>query len=489
MEHSAQNDELIQQNVNSTELKGIPKNSQNELENEPNLDVEVVDSNHINNNIIEHENKVDEQTKYANNEENYEKEFENGDNSTTSLHLLRELICYTKEEFEKFRKEEEEERKKKEEEEERKRKEEEERRRQEEEEERRRQVEEERKKREEEEEEERKKLEEEERKKKEEEEEEKREQEEEEKNENNKKSNEILEEEKKEAGNDNNLNLKAKKIKIKKKKSSYGYKRKSSLPPIKNRNNKNNDAIPYKKIMEAKNKNNSIGIHSLIPTDNEELIVEIYHFKNEITQKIREINELKSKFGLLEADNMTNKLLMEKLLYKNNEEKNDNQTNEKKENKDNKDNKNNKNNKDNKDNGDNEDYGDIEDNEKEIKEKEKEMEKGKDKEKGKEKEKGKQNKKNHKSDLKDSKDSKDSSKKIELLKNEIKHYDKVISENEKSISELEKKEIINKYIILKQANESKMKVLDDLYKSCNELSYHLPYIPSKSIYTHISFFE
>ena len=31
---------------------------------------------------------------------------------------------------------------------------------------------------------------------------------------------------------------------------------------------------------------------------------------------MREINELKSKFNLLEEDNKTNKLLMEKLLYR-----------------------------------------------------------------------------------------------------------------------------------------------------------------------------
>ena len=125
MEPSDQNDALIQQNVNTTELKGIPKKNQNDLENEPNLDVEVVDSNHINNNVIENGIKEDEQVKLANNEENYEKEFENGENSSTSLHLIRDIICYTKEELEKFKKdEEEEERKKKEEEEEKKRKEE-----------------------------------------------------------------------------------------------------------------------------------------------------------------------------------------------------------------------------------------------------------------------------------------------------------------------------------------------------------------------------
>ena len=50
--------------------------------------------------------------------------------------------------------------------------------------------------------------------------------------------------------------------------------------------------------MKAKNTNN--GIYSFMPTDNEELIVEIYHFKNEIQEKIREINELESKFSLLE---------------------------------------------------------------------------------------------------------------------------------------------------------------------------------------------
>ena len=51
-------------------------------------------------------------------------------------------------------------------------------------------------------------------------------------------------------------------------------------------------------------------------TDNEELIAQIYYSKNEIQQKMREINDLKSKFSLLEDDNKTNKLLMEKLLFK-----------------------------------------------------------------------------------------------------------------------------------------------------------------------------
>ena len=39
--------------------------------------------------------------------------------------------------------------------------------------------------------------------------------------------------------------------------------------------------------MKSKNINNNIGVQSLMPTDNEELIVEIYHSKNEIQQKIR----------------------------------------------------------------------------------------------------------------------------------------------------------------------------------------------------------
>ena len=54
-------------------------------------------------------------------------------------------------------------------------------------------------------------------------------------------------------------------------------------------------------------------------TDNEELIAQIYYSKKEIQQKMREINELKSKFNLLEEDNKTNKLLMEKLLYRDEE--------------------------------------------------------------------------------------------------------------------------------------------------------------------------
>ena len=44
--------------------------------------------------------------------------------------------------------------------------------------------------------------------------------------------------------------------------------------------------------------------------------------RNSINKKIREINELKSKFSVLESDNLTNKLLMEKLLFKDEEEKN-----------------------------------------------------------------------------------------------------------------------------------------------------------------------
>ena len=75
----------------------------------------------------------------------------------------------------------------------------------------------------------------------------------------------------------------------------YGDNRKSSLPPIQSK--KYYQIIPYKKALKNKNVANKSGMNSLMPTDNEELLVEIYHSKNEIQQKIREINELKYKFS------------------------------------------------------------------------------------------------------------------------------------------------------------------------------------------------
>ena len=38
---------------------------------------------------------------------------------------------------------------------------------------------------------------------------------------------------------------------------------------------------------------------------------------------------------------------------------------------------------------------------------------------------------------------------------------------------MKKKEITSQYIILKQANESKIKILEDLLNSCNELNFQL----------------
>ena len=73
--------------------------------------------------------------------------------------------------------------------------------------------------------------------------------------------------------------------------------------------------MTFKKI-HLKNPSHLKGNQNLMATDNEELIAQIYYSKNEIQQKMREINELKSKFNLLEEDNRTNKLLMEKLLFK-----------------------------------------------------------------------------------------------------------------------------------------------------------------------------
>jgi len=99
-----------------------------------------------------------------------------------------------------------------------------------------------------------------------------------------------------------------------------------------------------------------------------------YYSKKEIQQKMREINELKSKFNLLEEDNKTNKLLMEKLLYRDEEPIKNANTNQN------------------------------------------------------ENEEGQENNENMPTKI-----TKDESKKIQLLKNEIKHYEKSLSEIEKKL--------------------------------------------------------
>ena len=96
---------------------------------------------------------------------------------------------------------------------------------------------------------------------------------------------------------------------IKKKLKKGDKKKGGNLPPI-----KKHEIISFKKI-HVKN-SSQFKTNSLMSTDNEELIAQIYYSKNEIQQKMKEIKELQSKFSLLEDDNRTNKLLMEKLLYK-----------------------------------------------------------------------------------------------------------------------------------------------------------------------------
>ena len=229
-------------------------------------------------------------------------------------------------------------------------------------------------------------------------------------------------------------NLKSK-MKLKKKKNMYGDNRKSSLPPIQSK--KYYQIIPYKKNLKNKNVINKSGINSFMPTDNEELLVEIYHSKNEIQQKIREINELKYKFSLLESDNLTNKYLMEKLLFKENDEETPN--GEKPEQHD--------------PNENNDNINNIDNNNEDINTKKKENIKNK-----------------QKSILSNTRKK---NKKIELLKDEVKYYDNKLNESEKSLEEIKKKEITTQYIILKQANESKIKILEDLLNSCNELNFQL----------------
>ena len=121
---SEQNNNLVKESVLSKELKGKKKNNENYSDIEEKEEIEIVDSNHINNNTIEHNFNKDDNKKTDNNEENYEKEFEYNDH-LGQLSLLKEIIQYTKEELENFKKIEEEERKKKEEEEKKKKEEEE----------------------------------------------------------------------------------------------------------------------------------------------------------------------------------------------------------------------------------------------------------------------------------------------------------------------------------------------------------------------------
>ena len=181
-----------------------------------------------------------------------------------------------------------------------------------------------------------------------------------------------------------------------------------NLPPI-----KKNEISSYKKI-QLKSYSHYKGNQNLMATDNEELIAQIYYSKNEIQQKMREINDLKSKFSLLEDDNKTNKLLMEKLLFKE------------------------------------EETAKTEDNPEEKAENQEE--------------------KNEKSPRKKSKDD---SKKITLLKNEIKHYDKNLQELEKMIESKKEEEMTKKYIFLSEQTKSKEIELKDLLNSCTELNVQL----------------
>ena len=118
---------------------------------------------------------------------------------------------------------------------------------------------------------------------------------------------------------------------------------------------------------------------------------------------MKEINELKSKYSLLEDDNKTNKLLMEKLLYREEESvKTEENQDENEENP------------------------------------EENIEKNSPRKKG-----------------------KDDTKKILLLKNEIKHYDKSIAEIEKMIENKKEEEMTKKYIFLSEQTKSKEIELKD----------------------------
>ena len=68
---------------------------------------------------------------------------------------------------------------------------------------------------------------------------------------------------------------------------------------------------------------------------------------------------------------------------------------------------------------------------------------------------------------------KDESKKIQLLKNEIKHYEKSLSEIEKKIALKKEEEMTQKYIFLSDQIKSKDAELKDLFNSCTELNIQL----------------
>ena len=65
------NNELIRESVASGEIKGKQKDNKNKKENEPNEEIEIVDSNHINNQILENNNnnnKNERKISYDNND-------------------------------------------------------------------------------------------------------------------------------------------------------------------------------------------------------------------------------------------------------------------------------------------------------------------------------------------------------------------------------------------------------------------------------------
>ena len=192
---------------------------------------------------------------------------------------------------------------------------------------------------------------------------------------------------------------------------------------------KKHEIVSYKKIQLKSNSHYKGNQNkNLMATDNEELIAQIYYSKNEIQQKMKEINELKSKYSLLEDDNKTNKLLMEKLLYREEESvKTEENQDENEENP------------------------------------EENIEKNSPRKKG-----------------------KDDTKKILLLKNlllknEIKHYDKSIAEIEKMIENKKEEEMTKKYIFLSEQTKSKEIELKDLLNSCTELNIQLNKLYEKKL--------
>ena len=99
MENIDKNDGQFMESDSLVGLKENKKNNQNNFENEPNQEIEIVDSNHINNQIIENNNRED------NNEYNYEKDFQiidkdnkdnkdNNNKDNDELPLLREFLLY-----------------------------------------------------------------------------------------------------------------------------------------------------------------------------------------------------------------------------------------------------------------------------------------------------------------------------------------------------------------------------------------------------------